>query len=82
MHVARDDVRQEAFLEHGAGDVEIERTHAVADVEPDAPLARLQDLGADVAPAVQGALGNGLKQWVSTSPWRRRLSTSLRDGGG
>jgi len=27
-----------------------------------------------------GALGNGLKQWVSTSPGRRRDSTSLAGG--
>ncbi len=32
--------------------------------------------------AVQGALGNGLKQWVRMSPGRRSASTSARRGGG
>ena len=53
VHVAGDRVRQEALLQHRPGDVEIERAHAVADVEPDAALARRQDLGADLPGTVR-----------------------------
>ena len=55
---------------------EVERPGAVADVEQHAALARRPAGLLDPAVGAAGALGNGLKQWVSVSPGRSTSSTS------
>ena len=55
MHVAGDGGKPDALAECTLGDVEIQVAAAVADVEMDAPLHRLQHLGVDVAGAIEDA---------------------------
>ena len=70
------------LVEHRAAGLEREAALAVADVEDDAALAwrPAPRRGCCGSPSI-GALGQGRKQWVSTSPGRSASSTSFWLGG-